>query len=209
MSTVPVRTDARGASGNIYRKRRLRKQSSKHPYKDAFSDAPFILRFVLWGFLGILIVGGVLAFFSVPQTPNRPTHNGKANEPLPPGTIRQVPVPIAIDSSSVNPLTLFALIGILAIALPLTLWVMLFKRDVSPKKRLAGGLLAAGLSLFSVKELSGALLKELKIDALVKIESPFVNVGPRQSDSHGDNAHFSMGRNRLGALGRSQSAKQV
>jgi len=78
MSTVPVRTDARGASGNIYRKRRLRKQSSKHPYKDAFSDAPFILRFVLWGFLGILIVGGVLAFFSVPQTPNRPTHNGKA-----------------------------------------------------------------------------------------------------------------------------------
>jgi len=73
-----------------------------------------------------------------------------------------------INSSSANPALLFALIGVLVILAPLSLWMMLGK-GAPIRKRVAGGVLA-GLSLFSAKERT--LLKELKIDALLKVENP-------------------------------------
>jgi len=87
-----------------------------------------------------------------------------------PGEIRLIRVGGGINSSSANPALLFALIGVLVILAPLSLWMMLGK-GAPIRKRVAGGVLA-GLSLFSAKELSGTLLKELKIDALLKVENP-------------------------------------
>jgi len=69
---------------------------------------------------------------------------------------------------------------------------MMLGKGAPIRKRVAGRVLAA-LSLFSAKERT--LLKELKIDALLKVENPSFSL------NRGNQAHFTMGAEQIGSIG--------
>ena len=201
-----------GASGNTYSTSVEADPARKRLTRRSFSSGPIILRIVLWAFLAALIIGAVLTVIAPRPalqtgTAITPTNeNAKENDSSrkgtntlnqPGGITEGARVPVRIDPSSLNPATLLALIAMLGLALPIGLWMMLAKSG-SLRRRVGGGLLA-GLSVLGAKEVSGTLLKELKID--VKTGNPTLNVKPDHHETQPATERFSVGAELLGEIG--------
>jgi hypothetical protein len=95
--------------------------------------------------------------------------------------------------------SLSLLIVCIAIFFPLGVRMM-FKRDGSTARKVGGAAVAA-TSLCSAAGLTGALFKEVKIDALVKLENPNLNFKLDGRDDRGAHSQFGIGADAIGTIG--------
>jgi hypothetical protein len=184
---------------------------SKGSVKSLVSDSPLVLRAILWGFLAAFLIGAVLALIAPPTQPQtnagttspsgRTVSNGDAifGKSGSTGPADHNTVPARIDASSVSPTKVLLLVTMLGLTLPIGLWMMLAKGGTL-QKRVAGGVLA-GLSLLGAKEVSGSLIKDLKVDASFRAENPALNVNRGGPGGQQPMEHFGVGAELLGTIG--------